>query len=87
MVSAYPLLLFGGQVAVLTTGGRVVLSSDSGFVRFPVATERVAILLQELKSALVKLLQDKVSSPELQIGRSPVVATIIDLLSHGGGGS
>jgi hypothetical protein len=82
MVSAYPLLLFGGDVTVLNTGGRVILSSDGGFIRFAVAGgERVALLIQELKAALDRLLHLKVNTPALQIGESPIVQTIIDLLS------
>ena len=45
------------------------------------APGRVAVLVRELRTALDKLLTDKIASPALEIASHPVLGAIVNLLA------
>ena len=78
MIGPYPLLLFGGKVAV--DHGRSQATCD-GWIRFR-AAPRVAVLFKALRKELDGLLMQKIATPELNMAKKSgdLVRTIVELL-------
>eukprot|EP00051_Salpingoeca_urceolata_P013946 m.176717 g.176717 ORF g.176717 m.176717 type:complete len:1482 (-) comp17950_c0_seq3:91-4536(-) len=76
MISAYPLLLFGGDITVIHE--RQLLTVD-GWIQFR-APARIAVLVNELRAALDDLLARKIDQPDLNIYDSPVLGALHTLL-------
>jgi len=78
MIGPYPLLLFGGKVAV--DHGRSQATCD-GWIRFR-AAPRVAVLFKALRKELDGLLMQKIATPELNMANKSgdLVRTIVELL-------
>ena len=81
MVPMYGLLLFGGQVLVDHLGRG--LEIGDGFVKMR-AFARIGVLVNQLKKLLDAILQAKISNPDLNVSESPVVETMIKLVSTDG---
>ncbi|KAG0202841.1 hypothetical protein BGX28_004757 [Mortierella sp. GBA30] len=81
MVPMYGLLLFGGQVQVDHLGRG--LEIGDGFVKLR-AFARIGVLVNQLKKLLDAVLQAKISNPNLNVSESPVVETMIKLVSTDG---
>ncbi|KAF9359069.1 hypothetical protein BGX26_000246 [Mortierella sp. AD094] len=81
MVPMYGLLLFGGQVHVDHLGRG--LEIGDGFVKLR-AFARIGVLVNQLKKLLDAVLQAKISNPDLNVSESPVVETMIKLVSTDG---
>ncbi|KAF8971290.1 hypothetical protein BGZ46_010342, partial [Entomortierella lignicola] len=81
MVPMYGLLLFGGQVHVDHLGRG--LEIGDGFVKLR-AFARIGVLVNQLKKLLDSVLQAKISNPDLNVSDSPVVETMIKLVSTDG---
>ncbi|KAI8603081.1 P-loop containing nucleoside triphosphate hydrolase protein [Dissophora ornata] len=81
MVPMYGLLLFGGQVQVDHLGRG--LEIGDGFIKLR-AFARIGVLVNQLKKLLDAVLQAKVSNPDLNVSESPVVETMIKLVSTDG---
>ncbi|KAK7487044.1 hypothetical protein BaRGS_00021714, partial [Batillaria attramentaria] len=72
MVSVYSLLLFGGNhISIDLDRGNFVLSVDEGWIRFMASSSQVAELLKELRLELDKLLEDKISNPNMDLATCP----------------
>ena len=80
MVSAYALLLFGGETHVDRTSGFIVVGS---WIRFH-ADLKIAVLIKELRKELDKLMLMKVQQPALNISSSPVIEALLRLLTSDG---
>jgi ATP-dependent RNA helicase DHX57 len=80
MVPAYALLLFGGDIEVRHERG--VLSLD-GWAEFE-APARIAVLVRELRAGVDRLLAAKVADPALDIGASPAVGALLQLVRSDG---
>ena len=78
MIGPYPLLLFGGKVAV--DHGRSQATCD-GWIKFR-AAPRVAVLFKALRKELDGLLMQKIATPELNMAKrsGDLVRTIVELL-------
>ncbi|KAG0044434.1 hypothetical protein BGZ83_010342 [Gryganskiella cystojenkinii] len=81
MVPMYGLLLFGGQVQVDHLGRG--LEIGDGFIKMR-AFARIGVLVNQLKKLLDSILQAKISNPDLNVSESPVVETMIKLVSTDG---
>ncbi|KAG0246716.1 P-loop containing nucleoside triphosphate hydrolase protein [Mortierella sp. GBAus27b] len=81
MVPMYGLLLFGGQVQVDHLGRG--LEIGDGFVKLR-AFARIGVLVNQLKKLLDALLQAKISNPDMDVSKNPVVETMIKLVSTDG---
>jgi len=77
MVSAYPLLLFGGELDV--AHAKQTISVD-GWIEFG-APPRVAVLFRQLRAELDRLLLQKIKEPKLELERTGrTVSAIVQLL-------
>lgn len=81
MVPMYGLLLFGGQVQVDHLGRG--LEIGDGFIKLR-AFARIGVLVNQLKKLLEALLQAKIANPDLSVSESPVVETMIKLVTTDG---
>ncbi|XP_063228702.1 putative ATP-dependent RNA helicase DHX57 isoform X2 [Bacillus rossius redtenbacheri] len=86
MVPMLPFVLFSGcGVCVELHRGDTVLSLDDGWVVFAVHSHQVAELLSLIRQELVKLLEEKIENPELNLladsKLQKVIATIIKLVT------
>ncbi|KAG0258984.1 hypothetical protein BG011_002879 [Mortierella polycephala] len=81
MVPMYGLLLFGGHVQVDHLGRG--LEIGDGFIKLR-AFARIGVLVNQLKKLLDAILQAKVSNPDLNVSESPVVETMIKLVTTDG---
>ncbi|KAF9931340.1 hypothetical protein BGZ67_005385 [Mortierella alpina] len=81
MVPMYGLLLFGGAVHVDHLGRG--LEIGDGFIKLR-AFARIGVLVNQLKKLLDAVLQAKISNPDLNVSESPVVETMVKLVSTDG---
>ena len=86
MVGAYALLLFGGELKVDHEKGR--LSVDDGLAQFN-APARIGVLVRELRAAVNRLLEQRISRPVKErqtspLSASPVVRALLELLATEG---
>ncbi|KAF9106961.1 hypothetical protein BGX27_008936, partial [Mortierella sp. AM989] len=81
MIPMYGLLLFGGQVHVDHLGRG--LEIGDGFIKLR-AFARIGVLVNQLRKLLDAVLQAKISNPDLNVSESPVVETMIKLVSTDG---
>ncbi|KAI1296281.1 hypothetical protein EDD11_007419 [Mortierella claussenii] len=81
MVPMYGLLLFGGQVQVDHLGRG--LEIGDGFIKLR-AFARIGVLVNQLKKLLDAVLQAKISNPDLNVSESPVVETMVKLVTTDG---
>lgn len=80
VVSAYALLLFGGNIGVDHEGATITVDD---WLRFR-APARIAVLIRELRRALDAVLERKIANPDLDIANSPVLRVIAELLESDG---
>jgi hypothetical protein len=78
MITAYPLLLFGGDIQVQAHAGTVTI--DDWALSCP---PKAAVLFKQLRDQLEKMLLDKIERPTLDLWQSggPVLETIIQLIN------
>ena len=86
MVPIYPMILFGGTgVDVDLQRGQFVISMEDHWIKFICDTHVIAELLKEMRLELDSLLEEKISSPEMDLLASPrgsaVIKTIVRLIS------
>lgn len=86
MVSVYSLLLFGGgHISIDLDRGSFVLSVDEGWIRFLASSSQVAELVKELRLELDRLLEDKISNPNIDLATCPrgsrIISTIVTLIT------
>ena len=80
MVPAFAMLLFGGAMKVIHNEGLVTLD---GWATFKVPA-RVAVLLQELRAEVGRLLAVKMDDLSLDLSCSPVSDAMFQLLATDG---
>ncbi|KAL3690222.1 hypothetical protein R1sor_016531 [Riccia sorocarpa] len=80
MVPYYGLLLFGGRVEVKHEKQSITVDDWLEFE----APGKIAVLIKELRTKVDSLLLDKIRKPGLEIESSPVVTTLIRLLTTDG---
>merc|ERR1719357_137770 len=86
MVPMYPMVLFGGTgVDVVMQRGQFVISLEEGWIKFICDTHQIAELLKEMRLELENLLEEKISSPNLDLMTDPrgsaIIKTIVRLIS------
>ena len=63
--------------------GEIGLEIGDGFIKMR-AFARIGVLVNQLKKLLDSILQAKISNPDLNVSESPVVETMIKLVSTDG---
>eukprot|EP00039_Didymoeca_costata_P011156 m.154343 g.154343 ORF g.154343 m.154343 type:complete len:1541 (-) comp15082_c0_seq1:2172-6794(-) len=82
MVSALPLLIFGGEIAVDHERGWLTLGKEK-WIRIQ-APAREAVLVRHLRRGVDRILEAKIRDPSIQLHNVPVIQAITKLLSLDG---
>jgi len=88
MVPVLPLVMFSSnELTVELTNGRFTISLEDGWIMFTINNHAIGELLQSMQKELLKLMDQKIKDPSLNLLTDPrgkkILSTITFLVTHG----